>query len=103
MSESLARIVECDGCAEEVELRDDGTYPQHRIGIFEPPELCGRSGKRYAFHMATFYVTERDASGKATEWIAQCRCGESWTGPDYRDVEALWAAHNQASQVERVA
>lgn len=41
-------------------------------------------------------VTERDPQGIATLWLAQCQCGEDFTGPDYAPVEAAWNAHRTA-------
>ena len=43
-------------------------------------------------HSASFRAVERDENGHATLWLGEC-CDESWTGPDYGDVERLWDAH----------
>lgn len=100
--------VRCDDCDKSVWLNHDGTYPEHvhtsyrvnasfrRIMSTKKTEQCKKSGKRYAFHMGTFWYSKRDENGKGIEWTAKCRCGESWTGPEYDDVEAPWARHNLA-------
>lgn len=99
MNESPIQVVECDGCADEVELREDGTYPLHGNSVFDG-ELCARSGKRYAFHAGTFWCSKRDENGIGTEWTAKCRCGETFTGPEYDAVEAPWAQHNLAMKAQ---
>lgn len=107
--------VRCDDCDKSVWLNLDGTYPNHdhtsyrcdsygrRILRTKKTERCERSGKRYAFHMGTFWCSKRDANGKGTEWTAKCRCGESWTGPGHDDVEAPWARHSIAAKAEIAA
>lgn len=102
--------VECDHCGYKVYLNEDGTYRDHestsyrvdhnfrRIMATKTTKQCENSGKRYAFHMGTFRVIERQPNGKAITWIAECRCGESWTAPDYDSAEAPWAEHNKAER-----
>ncbi len=97
--------VRCDDCWMSVWLNHDGTYPEHehtsyrcdsrgrRILATKKTEQCKNSGKRYAFHMGEFFVSKRDSNGHGIEWKARCRCGESWTAPEYDDVEAPWARH----------
>lgn len=106
--------VRCDDCFSSVWLNVDGTYPEHdhtsyrcdsrgrRILATKKTERCKRSGERYAFHMGEFGVIERDDNGRGVKWRAKCRCGERWTGPDYKDVEALWAAHSEGLRSKAV-
>lgn len=107
--------VECDRCVKKVWLNADGTYPEHthitypcdrygrRIIKAKNIRQCENSGKRYAFHMGEFFVTKRDSNGWGVEWKAQCRCGESWTGPEHDDVEAPWAQHAQEMKAQVAA
>lgn len=106
MSAPKKQRVECDGCAKKVWLNLDGTYPEHehtsyrvdrnfrRIMASKKTERCLKSGKQYAFHMGEFFVTKRDSHGRGIEWKAQCRCGDSWTGAEYDDVERPWSEHS---------
>lgn len=93
MNTSAPEKVECDHCGMKVRLLKDGTYSEHgwkRHGVFN---RCEKSLRKYAFHMGEFRIIQRDANGKGITWLAECRCGEGWTGPEYEDVESQWSAH----------
>lgn len=92
---SAAEVVNCDRCDYRVRLRRDGTYASHTLGSLTTA-LCEYSGKPYARHMGSFRVTQRGPDNVATEWIAECRCGRVWLGPEYDAVEQLWRDHTRS-------
>jgi DNA-directed RNA polymerase subunit M/transcription elongation factor TFIIS len=106
--DTVSKRVECDRCGKKVRLHNDGTLPKHEYTSFQYDSRhriaagsrtrreCEHSGKRYAFHLGTFFVSARSADGMATTWTAHCRCGESWTGATHDEVEALWGNHCRA-------
>jgi hypothetical protein len=89
--------VRCDDCGLLVRPLADDTVPEHRYTRHGVKYRCVASGKRYSRHTGTFTVIQRAPSGHAVLWLASCRCGHTWTGPDYGDVERPWAGHAGAT------
>jgi hypothetical protein len=96
-----AETVECDRCGKKVRLRADDTYAAHTYGRAKTP--CEYSRTKYARHMGTFRVTQRDWDGIATEWMAACRCGLVWLGPTHAAVETPWRRHCAEIKEQRSA
>jgi hypothetical protein len=81
--------VECDGCGLQVRVRRDGTVSEHHYTRRRIKIRCARSGTGYSRHSCSFRIVTRDPK----LWLAECRCGQSWTGAKYEDVERPWEAH----------
>lgn len=96
-----AEIVECDRCGKRTRLRADDTYTPHVYGRAKTP--CEYSGAKYARHMGSFRVTQRDLNGHATEWMAACRCGRVWLAPIHIAVETPWRRHCAEIKEQRSA
>lgn len=84
--------VECDHCGKKVRLRRDDTYGVHSFRMFGDNHRCERSEKPYARHMGEFRIVARSPN----QWLCECRCGETFLGASYENVEARWEAHTRA-------
>jgi hypothetical protein len=93
---TAAERVECDGCGKKVRLHADGTVADHSWRYHSVEHHCDRSGTaytRHARHMGTFRIVTRDP----IVWLCECRCGESFLGPEYEAVEGPWKQHSSES------
>lgn len=103
----MTERVECDTCGFKVNVRKDNTIAEHHYGPKWNRTRCEASETQYSRHTGTFFCV-----GPITNrmWVAECRCGETWTGPakehtDYYAVEKQWSDHCEqikAGQAEAV-
>lgn len=90
----MAEQVECDRCGKQVRLRRDDTYSEHGWTRMGTKFRCEHSGRSYSRHMGEFRIIKRDPN----LWLAECRCGETWLGDEYDDVERPWLEHAEAAK-----
>lgn len=82
----MAERVECDTCGLKVNVRRDNTIAEHHYGPRAARERCSASNTQYDRHVGEF-------CSLGDEWVAECRCGQAWTGSTYAEVESQWRDH----------
>lgn len=92
----MTKRITCDRCGKRVHVRGDDTIIEHHWTRRGVKYRCDASETTYARHAGTFRCVGPAGNRR---WVAECRCGESWSGPateDYDTVERQWREHCEA-------